>query len=123
MPNIKNNIIPLSEWLTFELADNKLVDPPIIKLKLRPITDTDLMDAVVDNKIRPSEIMIMRATDAIQEWDLSEDGKPIPCMEEKKRELALFLKLLLTSYLKSGDDFLAIAIIRYAQTLENFLKN
>jgi hypothetical protein len=122
MSNIKN-IIPLSEWLTFELADNKLIDPPIVKLKLRPITDSDLLDAVADNKIRPSEIMIMRATDAIQEWDLSEDGKPIPCTETKKIELALFLKLLLTSYVKADDNFFATVIIRHAQTLENFLKN
>lgn len=120
MPNIKN-LIALSDWLTYELETTYL-DPPVLKVRLRPACGlVGLNVAQVDAK--PSSVVVEMVLDAIVEWDLTENGAPLPCTEETKRRLVPFLRCLLAEKLKGEPSLLALALVAYAGNAENFLKN
>jgi hypothetical protein len=122
LPNIKQ-IQPLSDWLEIELRDTRLLDPPVFRVRVKPALGTDMMDCVAGNLTKPSEILFRTAVEAIQEWDLMIDDKPLPCTDEEKKKQATFIEVLLKSYVRDDNDFVASKIVRYAQDIGNFLKN
>jgi len=120
MANIKETI-PLSEWLEFDLDTELLEAAPdgrrILKLRVRPTNLMSTNDA--EDRGRISAMMTELVIDAVQEWDLAEDDKPVPCtLPNKKR----FLPLLLGQPVKGSRMALGIEIIGYAGNIENFLK-
>lgn len=115
-----------SEWIKFEL-DTKELDPPVIELRLSPIesiTNVDSFDGTGKLKLF-SEVVLMKAMACIAEWDIKQNGKPLPIEDLKIKERVL--RRLLGEHLKGKKDekrkLLGNAIIEYATNLENFLKN
>jgi hypothetical protein len=104
-----------------------LLNPPILKVKLRPITHLDTVDTYADGVRSISGLGLGRALAAIAEWDLTLDGKPLPCTDEVKAKYRPWLNLLLAQHLEeSTDDYpvwLASAIVKVAQDEKSFLKN
>jgi len=120
MGNIKN-LKPLSEWLTFEL-ETDILDPPVVKFKVRPITGMAGLNIEEGDRSRSSTFIEM-VLDAIQEWDLADNGEPIPCTEETKQIHATYLRCLLGTKLKNKKGLLGLELAVYAADAENFLKN
>jgi hypothetical protein len=123
MGNIKKIALAHSEWLTFELERvEKLLDPPAVRLRLKHLTGLDSYGAGVQGNAF-SQAMTELIADCVVEWDLCEDGKPIPCTPEKKREMWDWLRAVLGSKVKGTKDrLLGIAILDYAGNLENFIR-
>lgn len=119
-------ILPVSEWLTFELATLR-IDPPVVRLKLKPLTKWEYTDIVSPTMPKPSWLILERALQAIVEWDLEIGDKPLPCTEESKGRDDV--RAVLATPLKQEEEepaipkFLALAIIEYAEKEANFLKN
>lgn len=116
----------MSEWQKFEL-ETKELDPPVIELRLNPIESIDNLDAFGGRgKIKPfSEIVVAKAMRCVADWDLKQDGKPLPIEDVEIKERVL--RRLLGEHLKkkAGEPrkLLGNAIIEYASNLDNFLKN
>lgn len=115
-----------SEWIKFEL-DTKELDPPVIELRLSPIesiTNVDSFDGTGKLKLF-SEVVLMKAMACVVEWDIKQNGKPLPIEDLEIKERVL--RRLLGEHLKGKKDekrkLLGNAIIEYATNLENFLKN
>jgi hypothetical protein len=103
LAEVKIEKIPTAEvWAEFKLR-TELLDPPVIKLKLRPafrssilreifyfyarrtekqkkqeIKESDMFERLVDGAIA----LILRN---VMDWDLMKNNEPIPCDEENKR--------------------------------------
>lgn len=122
MPELRR-ISPISDWFEVEVKSPVVPEAQKIRLRVKPVMDIEMVDTVVDGKTKPSEILLARALDAIQAWDLEENGVPIPCTDEQKKRLDMELRLLLSSYTAGGERFVATAIIEKAQAPEDFLKN
>jgi len=121
MTDVKK-IRELSGWLTFEL-DTKLLDPPILRVRVKPIVMMEGIRAVLkiglsENFHKLIELQYRLAIECIQEWDLTHKGKPLPCNAETKEK---YLKCLLGEKTKSGILLMQELII-YASELENFLQ-
>ncbi len=119
MAEIKIEKIPTTEvWAEFKLRTD-LIDPPIIKLKLKPAfrsailreifyyyakkkklekqdDESEMFERLVDGAI---SLILRNVTD----WDLEKDGEPIVCDEDNKR---YFLEPLLWTFVeeKTEDD-------------------
>lgn len=115
---------PLSAWITYELANNALLDPPVLKLRLRPLDAFDLMDvAILTGDFKIGRTAAAAAVKAVAEWDLeSPEGKPIP-LEEDTKEATLTPLLGEQLKGKAPGQLLGIQIVKDARTRENFLKN
>jgi hypothetical protein len=124
MPELRR-IAPLSDWFEIEVKTSVITGEGTQKIRLRvkPVLDLDVVDAMMENKVKPSEIILARALDAIQAWDFTEGGAPIPCTDEQKKRLENELRVLLASYTADGQDFVATVVIKKAQAPEDFLKN
>ena len=119
-PEIKN-IEVLSEWLEFKL-ETKLINPPIIKLKVSPIYSIAAVDHVDEKGEVKSltKLIVDEVLAATKEWDLTLDGKPVPVDDESKRRCLL---PLLGIKIKRKESLLGLALFTYASNLENFVKN
>ena len=112
----------ISDWQKFEL-DTKELDPPVIKVKLKPIesiTNVDSFDKAGKFKLF-SEIVLMKAMACVVEWDLKQKGKPLPIDDLAIKERVL--RRLLGEKLKGSKKLLGNSIIEFSTNLENFLKN
>lgn len=116
-----------SEWIKFEL-DTKEIDPPVIELRLSPIesiTNIDSFDRTGKFKVF-SEVVLMKAMACIAEWDIQQNGKPLPIEDLEIKERVL-RRLLGERLKKKKEDeqakLLGNAIIEYSTNFENFLKN
>jgi len=116
MANIKK-LIALSEWLTYEL-ETTILDPPILKIKVRPINAMATTDVGIEN-LKFGAVMIEMVIDAVQEWDIADEGNPILCNDEMKR---LHLPFLLSQKIKGKDTLLGIEVLRYAGDIEHFIR-
>jgi hypothetical protein len=127
MANIKQ-LIELSDWLTFELASDRLLSPPIFKVRVKPISGLSPLDATIGpnpQDIRLSSIIIDAVLDAIVEWDLASEGVPILPTPENKRAHRNYLTQLFSEKVKDAETpygLLGLELFTYAQSIENFLK-
>jgi hypothetical protein len=112
----------ISDWIKFEL-DTKELDPPVIKLKLRPIESITNVDNWGGNGrlLLYSEVVLKKALISVAEWDLKEKGKPLSIEDPRIKERVL--RRLLGEKLKGSEELLGNAIMDYAQDLDNFSKN
>ena len=111
-----------SEWIKLEL-ETKELDPPVIELRLSPIesiTNVDSFDGTGKLKLF-SEVVLMKAMSCVAEWDIKQNGKPLPIEDLGIKENVL--RRLLGEKLKGEKKLLGNAIIEYSTNLENFLKN
>jgi len=137
-------------WATFEL-DTLYIDPPVVKLKIMPLTgEAQLRRAIEMKKIYPDitaekkgdlldektiDKFIDRLPEAVKRnipivvnqvigWDLTDKGASITCSENNKKK---YLIPLLWETVKSKDpknrNYLVRAIIDFASDLRNFTKN
>jgi len=112
----------VSDWQEFKL-DTKELDPPVIKLKLKPIesiTNVDSFDKAGKFKLF-SEIVLMKAMACVAEWDLKQKGEPLPIDDLAMKERVL--RRLLGEKLEGSKKLLGNSIIEFSTNLENFLKN
>jgi hypothetical protein len=122
MPSLKKGALVVSDWVTFEL-DTDLIDPPVIRLRLRPVLP------LAGRNAGPGALwasyMVAAAIDAVAEWDLTDEleGGPVPCDDEHKSRLQNGLRLLFSRTVKGSTDTLAWAVLGYAADERNFLKN
>jgi hypothetical protein len=121
MAEVKKRFRGLSDWLTFEL-ETDAIEPPILKVRLKPIGYFNIAaDAIGQGKDAVlNELMFYAAIDAVQEWDLTENGVAIPSTRENK---ILHLGPRLSDRLKGTVQLFGIAIIDWAANQDNFLKN
>ena len=98
------------EWLELEAVSEKIGK---LRFKIQPIT-TD---------IRLSEEVEESLAKIVVDWDLEKDGEKLPCNEETIKEYMPFISVV---EVKSEDDratYVGIEIIRFAQNVDNFVKN
>ena len=117
MAEVKIEKIPNAEvWAEFKLRTD-LLDPPIIKLKVKPAfrsailreifyyyakrkkqekkdEETEMFERLVDGAIA----LILRN---VVDWDLMKSGEPIPCDDENKR---YFLEPLLWNFVEESPQ-------------------
>jgi len=112
----------ISDWQEFKL-DTKELDPPVIKLKLKPIESISNIDSFNSTgKLKSfSEVVLMKAMDCVAEWDLKQKGKPLPIDDLAIKERVL--RRLLGEKLEGEKKLLGNSIIEFSTNLENFLKN
>jgi hypothetical protein len=116
-------IIPVSDWLEFDL-NTQLVEPPVVRLRLRPVTGVSAVDIYAEGGRKLSDYVLGQAIEAIAEWDLTRDGVAVPCTAEAKREMDFHLRLLLAQPMRDGSgDFLELRVVEHAAKAENYLKN
>jgi len=118
--NIKK-LIGLSDWLTYKL-DTSLLEPPEIRVRMRPISGMAPLDAIVEDaavkKVRLSRIIIDAVCDAVEEWDLSIDGKPLDPTAGNK---AVYLVPLLGERVAESGSLLGLELLNYGWSIDNFL--
>ena len=120
MAEVKKRFRALSDWLTYELETDAL-EPPILKVRVKPIYGIDAVDyAVEGEKMKLSTFIFNSVIEAVQEWDLTENGTPIPVTYENK--LAC-LGRRLSDRIKDSRILLGMEIFIFAADQENFLKN
>lgn len=140
MPEIKRRE-SLTEWIAYELAETTFVKTPTIRFRLRYLDSLDAADEFMRNGLRRPLAMAGLAMQAVADWDLTENGKPIPVNDETK---AKFLRPLLAEILRTpGEEIseaaaeaeaeddkpespqllLAYEIVKDAQNHGLFLKN
>lgn len=121
MAEIKKKFKPLSEWLEYEL-ETKLLDPPKIRLRLAPIFGFSAMEqAFLGTTLLPITKAIAEAVvDAVKDWDITEEGKPLPLDDVTKRGVLL---PLFSEKIKGRKDILGVELFNYGANEENFLKN
>ena len=127
MADIKK-LIGLSDWLTYRLKTT-ILNPPEIKLRMRPISGLAPLDSMlIDQKqIRLSRIIIDAVLDAVEEWDVCIEGKPLELTPENK---AVYLASLLGEVIEKPENsttyepdvLLGLELLTYGRNLENFLK-
>lgn len=125
MANVKQRIPQVSPWITYEL-ETDLLDPPVLKLRLRPLDGWDQWQlAQVDGQElgRAYHLLAMAIT-AVVDWDLKDQDKPLEVTEDNKRAV---LREILGEPVKVPEGektvMLGWAIVRDAQNRETFLKN
>lgn len=124
MANIKYHPIePLSGWLEYKLATDKL-DPPVFRCRVRPITDLNFFDAVhiADETFKAGRTAQDLAIEAVAEWDLSVEGVPVPLTPETKTR---YLLPIIAEQVEGREPgiLLGVAIVQDARRAETFLKN
>ena len=115
-------INPESGWMEFKLGPNALLQPPVLRCKLRPSSDLENVDLYSEGVLKPSEGTVHRALAAIVAWDLTEGDKPVPCTAEEKEVRYQPFRLLMAQ-VTDGGSFLGTEILTAAKDIKNFLKN
>ena len=118
MANLKR-LEQLSRWLEYEL-ETKLLDPPVIKVRLRP-TDAFTLGQAKETWQSNTRMFLEIAIGAVAEWDLTEDGKPLAMGDGEAK--AAVLRPLMSEKLKGKDSILGVQIVEDSSDRENFLKN
>lgn len=118
---------PTTDWIEFRLQ-TRLLDPPVLRVKLRPVSPMDSVDLYADGARKLSDLALGQAINAIVAWDLSRDGVEIVCSDATKSELDFYLRILLAQPLEAvgAEDepkYLGLDILRIAGDTETFLKN
>jgi hypothetical protein len=110
----------LSGWLTYEL-ETTLLDPPVLKVRLRPM---DNYDAAQGRDVwrSSSRAMLEVALAAVAEWDLTENGVPIPFPSDPAIKAAA-LRPLMSEKVVGRDSILGTAIFTDSLDRGLFLKN
>jgi hypothetical protein len=112
----------LSCWLEYRLVTDKL-DPPVFRCRLRPVTGLNLIDGHEEGeKVKLGKITMEVAIEAVAEWDLANDGVPIPLMPENKTGVLIPIIDAQVEGKPSGY-LLGVAILSDAKKRENFSKN
>jgi hypothetical protein len=122
MAQIKKEILALSEWLSIELLSNSVIDPPVLKLRLKPINRLESVDFMerTEDRVKYGSYIIGAAMEAVHDWDLAGlDGKPLPLDETNRNS---YLKVLLGEQTADGI-LLGYVIYEFASNVGNFLKN
>ncbi len=123
MPNVNYKPMePVSGWFEYRLQ-SKMLEPPVLRVRLRPLDRYDITDNTIEEgEFRAGRGLVLSAVQAVVEWDLEENGKPIPCNESTK---VRYLRPILGEAIEGteGKDLLGVRIVRDAQDRENFLKN
>lgn len=119
MANIKR-LEQLTGWIEYALTTT-LLDPPVLKLRLRHIDPFDMVTNAVpgDPGFRYGQMTADSAMAAVVEWDLTEGGIPVPVTPENK---ILYLRPILAE-LVTGRSYLGFAIVEDAKNRALFLKN
>jgi hypothetical protein len=119
------DMIPEAE-VEFRL-DTKIIDPPILKLKVKPLDFLIMADIVAEEKMMPkySRVLIEEVLNCIVDWELTKkDGEKIPVTDEnKKLYLGRLLREPTVSEKGEYETMLIYAIRNFAEKAENFLKN
>jgi hypothetical protein len=115
MSNVRR-LIGVSDWLSFDL-ETMFLEPPTLRLKVRVVDGLAGLDA---SGVKYSAIVKEILIASVAEWDLAEDGVPIPCDEENKRR---WLPLFFGQRVKGTGRLLGLELAEYAGNEENFLKN
>jgi hypothetical protein len=115
-------INPESGWLEFKLIADALLQPPVLRCKLRPSSDLENVDLYSEGVLKPSEGTVRRALAAIIAWDLTDGDKPVPCTAEEKALRYQSFRLLMAQ-VTEGGSYLGSEILTAAKNLENFLGN
>lgn len=124
MANIKfRPMEQLSGWLEYKLVTDKL-DPPVFRCRLRPVTGLNMIDGVPlgETEFKRGRATLEIAVEAVAEWDLTNEGVPIPLTSQNKMG---WLLPIIDQQVEGRDIgvLLGIAIILDAQNRDNFLKN
>lgn len=122
MAEVKKKFRVLSDWLTYELETDAL-EPPILKVRVKPIYGINAVDYMVGEgveRLKFSTFIFNSVIEAVQEWDLTENGVPISITHENK--MACFGPRL-SDRIKDSGIILGIEIFNFATNQENFLKN
>jgi hypothetical protein len=124
MANIKFRPMEmLSGWIEYKLVTDKL-DPPVFRCRVRPVTGLSWIDGVPvgETQFKRGRATLEVAVEAIAEWDLTQDGKPIPVTPENKMG---FMIEIIDAQVEGRETgvLLGIAICQDAQNRDNFLKN
>jgi len=119
---IKQEIKPVSNWLTYEL-ETKKIEPPILKVKLAPINRISSMESVdIGGNVKSmTKILVGQILEAVEDWDLTLKDEKLPVSDKNKR---IYLIPLLGEQVKGKDRaLLGFELFAYANNLENYLKN
>jgi hypothetical protein len=112
----------LSCWLEYRLVTDKL-DPPVFRCRLRPVTGLNLVDGYEEGeKLKLGKMTLEVAIEAVAEWDLANEGVPIPLTSENKTGMLI---PIIDAQLEGQPEghLLGVAILMDAKRRENFLKN
>jgi hypothetical protein len=119
MPEIKKTR-HLSEWVEY-LLDTTMVEPPVLKVRLKMMDAYDMVDTVeAGAEGKMGRYVLTNALEAVQEWDLTENGEPIPCTTENKWG---YLRDLMGEPVVGREGLLGRAIYEDCQKKGLFLKN
>lgn len=125
------NITPVSDWIEYELVTRP---PQKIKVKIEHIPGASVFDYIDSDgtpQLKGSEIVFQLVLDAIKEWDLTLDGKPLAVDQETKEKFRKELSVIFDIKVKVEPEegkkprvyTLTSALFEYARNQENFLKN
>ena len=118
MANIKK-LEQLTGWVEYKLLST-LLDPPILKLRLRPLDSFSMVTAdPAGASFAYGRFAADNAIEAVAEWDLTENGVAIPVTPENK---VLYLRPILAEMVE-GRSLLGLAILEDAQDRGLFVKN
>jgi len=109
--------IDCGAWLELCPVDEKV--GPVLRLRMMPIPSDYTFPVDVDNK---AWIDVM--AQFITGWDLTDNGVAVECTDENK---AKYLKYIVRLLVKAEDgkepEVAAAPIMRFAASIDNFLKN
>ena len=117
-----------SVWQTFEL-ETAFLDPPKIKLKLTPIISRERlktaaeMESGTESQDFPFMVdkTINTALEHVTGWDITSNGKAIPCTPKNKER---YLEPLMLEKVKGKPNvFLVMEIMGFITDVQNFVKN
>ena len=118
MANIKR-LEQLSGWQEYALVTT-LLDPPVLKLRLRPLDSFNMITVdPAGASFAFGRFAADNAIEAVAEWDLADNGVPIPVTPENK---VLYLRPILAEPVE-GRGLLGLAILEDAQNRELFVKS
>lgn len=119
------NIVKIKDsvWAEFEL-DTDILEPPVLKLRIKYIDINERVKFIDVDFQKPNEKAIRflyeKAIELVEDWDLSEDGKKIPCTKENKEK---YMRYLVDLNLKDKKDYTLLrAIIEFASDISNYTK-
>jgi hypothetical protein len=110
----------LTAWVEYKLTTT-LLDPPVLRLRLRYVNPVDMVSTSLleDPTFRFGKFAADNAIEAVAEWDLTENGVPVPVTAENK---VAYLRPILAEPVE-GRTLLGFAILQDAQDRKLFLKN
>jgi hypothetical protein len=116
--NIKR-LEQLTGWIEYALTTT-LLDPPVLKLRLRPLDSFNMITVdPAGASFAFGRFAADNAIEAVADWDLTDNGVPIPVTPENK---VLYLRPILAEMVE-GRGLLGLAILEDSQDRQLFLKN